>query len=126
MPSPRVSPVTRPNSVSTPTLPVGIEVVLQSSSNTSTIAIPQRKIREPARRKFSIPPEPPRSMVPRVTLTIQTPPQSELLSVAVHYLLSARGVLDVSRREWRMGEWDEHDLNRECGKLPLYVVVFML
>src|ERR1051326_1921436 len=102
MPSPRVSPVTRPKRVSTPTLPVGMEVVLHNSNNTITIAIPQRKMREPARRKFGMPPEPPRSIVPRVTLTIYTPPQSDLLDVAVHYVLRGRGARDVSTRDWRM------------------------
>src|ERR1700676_1716645 len=54
MPSGSVSPVTRPNSVSTPTLPVGIEVVLHSNSSSTTMATAICKMREPASRIFGI------------------------------------------------------------------------
>src|ERR1700738_5531856 len=72
MPSGSVSPVTRPKRVSTPTLPVGIEVVLQSNSNKTKIASPRRTIRDPASRKFGIDGiEPPKSIPPpRVTFAM--------------------------------------------------------
>src|SRR5256885_13782357 len=74
MPSGKVSPVTRPNSVSTPTWPVGTDVVLHSSSNNTNTATAMRKIREPASLKFGIEGiEPPRSIVPRVGFTIFPP-----------------------------------------------------
>src|SRR5579863_731330 len=52
MPSPRVSPVTRPKSVSTPTLPVGIEVMLHRSRSKTTAAITIR--RTPPPRKLGM------------------------------------------------------------------------
>src|SRR6267378_541778 len=72
MPSGSVSPVTRPNSVSTPTLPVGIDVVLHSKINMTKTTAASRKIREPAKRKLGIDGiEPPMSIPPpRVTFTI--------------------------------------------------------
>src|ERR1700736_4698108 len=66
MPSASVSPVTLPNNVSTPTFPVGIEVVLHHNSNKITIASAIRRNLEPANRKFGIAGiEPPKSIVLR-------------------------------------------------------------
>src|SRR5260370_6055601 len=72
MPSGSVSPVTRPKRVRTPTLPVGIEVVLHNNRKLTTIASQIGKIREPASRLSLIGgSEPPRSAPPpRVTLTM--------------------------------------------------------
>src|SRR6202035_5133354 len=53
MPSPRVSPVTRPKSVSTPTLPVGIEVTLHNNRS-KTIATATMR-RNPPLRKLGMP-----------------------------------------------------------------------
>src|ERR1700682_172836 len=72
MPSGSVSPVTRPKRVRTPTLPVGIEVVLHSKTNKIKTTSPSRRIRDPASRKFGIDGiEPPRSIPPpRVTFAM--------------------------------------------------------
>src|SRR5579871_5160172 len=53
MPSPRVSPVTRPNNVSTPTLPVGMEVTLHSKRSKTIAAMAMR--RTPPPRKLGMP-----------------------------------------------------------------------
>src|SRR3979490_3376029 len=84
MPSGSVSPVTRPKRVSTPTLPVGIEVVLQTNSNKTKIASPRRRIRDPASRKFGIDGiEPPKSIPPpRVTFAM-TPSVAQLLQATL-------------------------------------------
>src|SRR5256885_4795037 len=52
MPSPSVSPVTRPNSVSTPTLPVGIEVTLHNKRSTTITPATIRK--KPEARKLGM------------------------------------------------------------------------
>src|SRR6202035_1218155 len=62
---------TRPKSVSTPTLPVGMDVVLHNNNTITTIASPICTMREPAKRIFgSCGTEPPKSPPPRVTFTI--------------------------------------------------------
>src|SRR2546426_2773455 len=59
IPSGSVSPVTRPNSVSTPTFPVGIEVVLASTRIITSTRIASCNILFPAPRKFGIAGNPP-------------------------------------------------------------------
>src|ERR1700737_3883029 len=54
IPSPSVSPVTLPNSVRIPTLPVGIETTLQKNRITTRIKPVSRKIFDPNPPKFGI------------------------------------------------------------------------
>src|SRR5260370_19882787 len=71
MPSPRTSPVTRPNRVSTPTFPVGMEVVLENSRISSKTAPTSRRnrfLRLP--RPDTAFSEPPKSKPPRPVVVI--------------------------------------------------------
>jgi len=54
MPSGSVSPVTLPNSVSTPTLPVGIDVVAPQQNQYDKDHSPSCKIREPATENWAL------------------------------------------------------------------------
>src|SRR5260370_33750781 len=66
MPSPSTSPVTLPNRVSTPTFPVGIDVVLEKSRINSRIATTMRRKRFLNPEKFGMArSEPPKSKSPR-------------------------------------------------------------
>src|SRR5205807_10550110 len=65
-PSGSVSPVTRPNSVSTPTFPVGMEVVLAINTMMTTTNIPSCNILLPAPPRFGIDGNPP----PRSNLVV--------------------------------------------------------
>src|SRR4029077_14298151 len=77
MPSDSVSSVkTRPKSVSTPTLPAGIEVVLHSKTNSTTIDTEICKMREPASRIFGICGIDPPKSVPPPLVTFAIAPSS--------------------------------------------------
>ena len=92
MPSPSVSPVTRPNSVSTPTFPVGIEVVLHNSRSTTRITTPHRKILGPAPRKLGISGIDPRELS-AISASVATPlprcvpTENEVRRAYSHFLL---------------------------------------
>src|ERR1700732_1854343 len=85
MPSPSVSPVTRPKSVSTPTFPVGIEVVLHSNRSTTRIERPQRRILAPAPRKLGISGiDPPKFAPPRELSAISASMATPLPKLCTH------------------------------------------
>src|ERR1700732_264849 len=88
MPSPRVSPVTLPKSVNTPTFPVGIEVVLHNKKSTTTATNAIRRNLPPAPRKFGIPgTEPPKSILPPVVFAIAPPSRHLYANSAAHATL---------------------------------------
>src|ERR1700688_3260104 len=124
MPSGSVSPVTRPKSVSTPTLPVGMDVVLHRIKRSTTIASPICRMREPASRIFgNCRTEPPKSLPPPVTFAMdclhRAACRSQRRAHRLYHLLRAANFL-LSHGGW-------HRISQlPCATGPLYIVVFPL
>src|SRR5258708_29499333 len=87
MPSPSTSPVTLPNRVSTPTFPVGIEVVLEKSRINSRIATMMRRKRFLKPEKFGMArSEPPKSKSPRPVVVMRFSPSQDWVELSAFRL----------------------------------------
>src|SRR5262245_21217829 len=133
MPSPRMSPVTFPNKVRTPTLPVVIEVVLASSriTNSTTPNIFSKRLRKTA--KAGIPPRSPKSIV-RPVFVIGFSVRNRVCRLTRFAHLAAHPlpamILRFALEPMHYGRFaiarEAHEKSTASATLPLYLVWFLL